>query len=407
MTSGSLRIPPRVHFGYGSRAQLPELLLEYGTTVLVVVDPFLLHVPAVAEIIDSLRTRDMRPFIFSDIKPELPVGSLTALGVAAREVNPDVILAIGGGSTLDAAKVIALLARFDGPLSRYYGENEVPGAVIPIVAVPTTAGTGSEVTPVAVVSDPDRELKVGISSRRLIPVAAVIDPELALGAPATVTAYSGIDALAHVVESFTARPLEVDWAGTLPVFTGRNTFTDAVAIDASTRIARWLPVAVAEPGNRTAREQLAFGSALGGMAFGPTGTHLAHALQYPLGALTHTPHGLGTGLLLPYVMNAIRVDAQASERMARLAVAFGSSASAVDDRVDDAIAAIAALNQSIGVPASLAEIGIASEQLPRIAELGMQSSRLVSISPIEASNELLLDILENAYSGRLKEGRPQ
>jgi alcohol dehydrogenase len=406
MTIGTFRLPQRVHFGFGSRAQLAEILLEHGTNVLIVVDPFFTRAPAFVEVLDSLAEASIQTVIVSDIQPELPIDSLVELGNAAREMRPDAILAIGGGSTLDAAKVIALLARFDGPLNQYYGENAVPGAILPIVAMPTTAGTGSEVTPVAVVSDPSRELKVGISSPWLVPVAAVIDPEFTVGAPAAVTAYAGMDALVHVVESFTARPLEIEWAGALPVFMGQNAFTDTIAIEATARIGRWLPVAVAEPRNRIAREHVAFGSTLGGIAFAATGTHLAHALQYPIGALTHTPHGLGTGLLLPYVMNAIRVDRMASERLAQLAVALGSTATAVDVRVDDAIEAVIALNESIGVPASLAEIGVEYAQLDRIAELGMLSTRLVNISPVDVSRELLLDILEHAHSGHLTERQP-
>ncbi|OMQ14292.1 hypothetical protein A7K94_0217645 [Modestobacter sp. VKM Ac-2676] len=191
---GTLRLPARVHLGWGARAQLPEVVAVHGRRVLAVVDPFLAGTELLASIVDGLTAAGLRVRVHSDITPELPVASLTAAAETAREHDADVVLAIGGGSALDAAKVVALLSRHEGPLSRYYGENLVPGPVLPVVAVPTTAGTGSEVTPVAVVSDPDRELKVGISSPFLVPVAAVVDPELTLGAPASVTAFAGIDA---------------------------------------------------------------------------------------------------------------------------------------------------------------------------------------------------------------------
>jgi len=398
---GTLRLPGCIHFGFGARRQLPALVTPHGERVLAVVDPFLLATPAVRDVLAALEAAGLSVEVISDIQPELPVGTLGAAGDAARRFGPDAVLAIGGGSALDAAKAIALLAAHGGPLERYYGENAVPGPVVPVVAVPTTAGTGSEATPVAVVSDPARELKVGISSPHLVPVAAVVDPELTLGAPPSVTAHAGIDALVHAVESFTARPLAPDWAGELPVFTGRNALVDPLALEAAARLGRWLPVAVADGGSREAREQVALASLLGGMAFGPTGTHLSHALQYPIGAMTKTPHGLGTGLLLPYVLEAIRGDSATAERIGRIAVALGSTSADPAGRVDDAIAAVRGLNRSIGLPPSLAAIGVERDQLPRIAELGMRSARLVGISPVEAGPELLRRILERAHAGAI------
>jgi alcohol dehydrogenase len=390
-----------VHFGYGTRAQLHELLAQHGTRVLAVVDPFLLDTPLFDEVLASLVSARLDVTIFSDITPELPAASLDAAGELARTLEPDVVLAVGGGSALDAAKLIGLLAAHGGPLSKYYGENAVPGPIVPIVAVPTTAGTGSEVTAVAVVSDPERELKVGISSPYLVPVAAVVDPEFTLGAPASVTAFSGIDALVHLVESYTAASLDLDWSATLPVSTGRNVFAELIALQGIEKLGTWLPVAVHEPANRRAREEVAFAALLGGMAFGPTGTHLSHALQYPIGALTKTPHGLGTGLMLPYVLDACRVDPEVTARLAVVGATLGSRSMTPDDRARDAIATIVALNGAIGVPSSLAEIGLTAEQLPRIADLGLAAKRLVSISPVTATRELLLGILTSAHAGGL------
>lgn len=401
--TGTLRLPTRIHFGYGTRAQLPELLKLHGRKVLAIVDPFLVGTELFTGVLTSLSDAGLEVVVYSDIKPELPVASLDSAGEFAVAQDPDVILAVGGGSALDAAKLVGLLARHGGPLSTYYGENAVPGPILPLVAVPTTAGTGSEVTPVAVISDPDRELKVGISSPYLVPVAAVVDPEFTLGAPPSVAAFSGIDALVHAVESYTAAMLDLPWSGTLPVFTGRNAFSDVLALEAVERLGGWLSTAVNQPGNREAREQVAFGSLLAGMSFGPTGTHISHALQYPIGAMTHTPHGLGTGMMLPYVLDAFRGDAQSVERVARVGVALGSTSATAAEQYEDAIARIVEINASIGVPASLAEIGVTADQLPRIAELGVGSARLLAISPVPATEAFLLSILDNAYNGTLNE----
>jgi alcohol dehydrogenase len=257
------------------------------------------------------------------------------------------------------------------------------------------------VTPVAVVSDPEHEMKVGISSPYLVPTAAIVDPEFTLGAPRSVTAFAGIDALVHAVESYTAAQLEPSWDTTLPVFTGRNAFSEGVALRAAEHLGASLAAAVGDPGDRRAREEVAFGSLLAGVAFGATGTHLSHALQYPIGAATKTPHGLGTGLLLPYVLQACLGDAGVVERIAAVGGALGSTAATADARARDAISSIAALNRAIGVPASLQEIGITRPQLPRLAELASRSTRLVAIAPIPAPPALLLDILEHAYTGHL------
>lgn len=402
--TGTLRLPSRIHFGYGVRAQLPELLSAHGRRVLAVIDPFLTGTDLVLEVLEGLKAAGLEVQVYSDIQPELPVESLDAAGAFARDFAPDAVLAIGGGSAIDAAKLISLLVSHPGPLSRYYGENAVPGPVLPIVAVPTTAGTGSEVTPVAVVSDPSKALKVGISSPHLIPVAAVVDPEFTLGAPPSVTAFSGIDALVHSVESYTAAALHPDWSATLPVFTGLNSFSEMLALHAVEMLGGWLATAVAEPGNREARQQVALGSLLAGMSFGPTGTHLSHALQYPIGAMTKTPHGLGTGLMLPYVVDAMRADAASAERVARIGTALGSSATEEPQQAEDAVTAIVELNRKIGVPSTLAEIGIARDQLGHIAELGLASGRLIAIAPIQTTQQSLVDILDNAYSGHLRTG---
>lgn len=402
--TGTLRLPSRIHFGYGVRAQLPELLGAHGRRVLAVIDPFLTGTDLVLEVLGGLKAAGLEVQVYSDIQPELPVESLDAAGAFARDFAPDAVLAIGGGSAIDAAKLISLLVSHPGPLSRYYGENAVPGPVLPIVAVPTTAGTGSEVTPVAVVSDPSKALKVGISSPHLIPVAAVVDPEFTLGAPPSVTAFSGIDALVHSVESYTAAALHPDWSATLPVFTGLNSFSEMLALHAVEMLGGWLATAVAEPGNREARQQVALGSLLAGMSFGPTGTHLSHALQYPIGAMTKTPHGLGTGLMLPYVVDAMRADAASAERVARIGTALGSSATEEPQQAEDAVTAIVELNRKIGVPSTLAEIGIARDQLGHIAELGLASGRLIAIAPIQTTQQSLVDILDNAYSGHLRTG---
>nr|WP_274636555.1 iron-containing alcohol dehydrogenase [Microbacterium bovistercoris] len=400
---GTLRLPPRVHVGFGVRQRLVAELPADSERVLAVIDPFLVGTPIWAQLRTLLEGAGRQVSVYSDITPELPVDSLTAAAADAADFGAQVIVAVGGGSALDAGKLIALLLAHGGPLSRYYGENRVPGPVLPVVALPTTAGTGSEVTPVAVIADSERELKVGVSSPYLVPAVALVDPELTMAAPASVTAFAGIDALVHAVESYTAAPFSseaaTDSAAALPVFTGRNVLTAGLSLQAAGRIHRWLPVAVRDGGDRRARAELSVGALQAGIAFGPTGTHLSHALQYPIGALTKTPHGLGTGLLLPYVLDILAQDAEAALRIGELGATFGVAADP-----GAVVAALVELNRLIGVPPDLAELGIERGQLPRIVELALQSQRLVAISPVPADAVLLHEILDNALAGTLTGG---
>ena len=397
---GVLRLPDDVRFGYGVRAGIPDAVAALGRRVFVVADPFLATTPEFHGVVAALADRGLEVHVHTDVPPELPVDVVEASGALARSFAPDVIVGYGGGSALDAAKLIALLVSHGGSLSAYYGENAVPGPVVPLVAIPTTAGTGSEVTPVAVVSDPGRDLKVGVSSPFLVPRVGIVDPELSIGAPKGVTAHSGIDAFVHAVESYTAASLDVDRGARLPVFVGRNVLTDPLSLEAAGAIFRSLPTAVHSPGDRDAREAMAYGSLLAGMAFGSAGTHLSHAIQYPIGAMTKTPHGLGTGALLPYVLQAC-LPAIGS-RLVALGIAMGvveagqGESDAAAQRVVDAVAELCA---GIGLPVALTDLGLTPADRDRIVALTLQVGRLVAISPVPADADFIGRIVDAALVG--------
>jgi alcohol dehydrogenase len=391
---GLLRMPRTVTFGSGSRLELKSVVGFHGSRAFVVADPALTETEYFEQAIAQLRDAEIEVKVAADIEPELPVEALHDIAAHAERFAPDVIVAWGGGSALDAGKLVALLITHAGELPDYYGENRVPGPVVPVVAVPTTAGTGSEVTPVAVVSDSSRELKVGVSSPHLIPHAAIVDPDLTLGAPTTVTAYSGIDALVHAIESYTAKELMPSFDDTLPVFIGRNALSAPLSIEAVRMIGSSLESAVSSPEDHVARNSMAQGSLLAGIAFGNSGTHLSHAIQYPLGAYTRTPHGLGTGLLLPYVLEACKHAI--FDRLADIGQALGVSPDA-----QSAIERIVEINNNIGLPPTLADIGITRADLPRIADLSLASERLTAIAPIPVDSALMTRILEAAFTGDL------
>jgi alcohol dehydrogenase class IV len=397
-----MRSPRHVVFGRGTVAAVGRLAVAHGKRALVCTDPQIAATPILAAVLDALRYVGVDVEVFDGGAPDLPVEVLDdALRVAIR-ARPASVIGVGGGSSLDLAKLTALLLRHPAPIADYYGENRVPGTVTPIVAVPTTAGTGSEVTPVAVVSDSRRLLKVGVSSGYLIPMGCVCDPALTDDCPRTVTAHAGIDALAHAVEAFTAVRSDPESLAELPfarVFVGKNALSDGFALEAIRIIGRSLERVVHAPEDSAARDGMAYGSLLAGLAFGTAGTAAAHALQYPIGARTGTPHGLGVGVLLPYAMEYNR-PTRIGE-LAAIATALGARTAEMDEdaAASAAIDHVAGLAATIGIPATIGELGVEATDLPRMADQAMTVTRLIENNPRPLDRNSLLTLLEAAWSG--------
>lgn len=396
----TFRGPRQLMVGEGVARNLPRVVAECGSRVLVVTDRVLLGQPHVVELVNAVRDAVDTVGVFADATPDVPLSDVDLAVAAAAEVDADVLLAIGGGTVIDLAKIVGVIRRHGGTPPDYYGESKVPGPTLPLVAVPTTSGTGSELTPVSVLTDPERELKVGVSSVHLVPDFAIVDPELTYSCPATVTAHSGIDAFCHAVESYTARPRAHGPRDVVEqVFLGRNDITDHYALMAAGRIARSLPRAVRDGSDSAARADMSYGSSLAGIAFSHAGNGAPHALQYPIGAATHTPHGLGVGLLLPYALTEAR-DA-VSDRLGTLAEVCGldvTGASATEG-ADVFLAWLTGLLADIGIPATLAEIGVERADLPRFAEMASGVTRLVQNHPGRTDADALTAILEAAWSG--------
>jgi alcohol dehydrogenase class IV len=342
--------------------------------------------PGFATVLDSLAALDVT--VFSGAAVDVPRSAMDAALAQGEAARADVIVAVGGGSVIDLAKVTALQLTHGAPLENYYAVGSVPGPLMPLIALPTTAGTGSEATPVAVVTDPGTDMKIGVASRHLIPRHAICDPLLTVGAPPVVTAHSGIDALSHAVESFMAARQEPSPELVLGrPQVGKNLLSDALAITAARHLLDNLARAVEDGSDVSARSGMLYGSLLAGIAFGNSGVGAAHALQFVVGAATHTSHGLGTGLLLPYVMEYSR--AARPEEIAQLSALAGG----------DAVTEIHALGQRIGLPASLAELGIERDQLRALAEAAAGIRRLVDNSPRPLDADGLEAILEAAWHG--------
>lgn len=394
-----LRSPRQILFGDGQRGAVGWLTATHGSRAFVCADSYLVGSPELHDILESLHAQGVATAVHADVIPEMPVASVDGALNAAREFGADVVVAVGGGSSIDLAKLVSVLLAHGGEIADYYGENRVPGPTLPVIAVPTTAGTGSEVTPVAVLTDTRRNRKVGVSSAHLIPVAAVCDPELTLSCPPEVTASSGTDALSHCIEAYTAvqRPADVDLARTR-VFLGRGAITDTLALTGMRHIVAGLRQAYADPTDRDARACTMYGALMAGLAFGTAGTAAAHALQYPIGALTGTPHGVGVGVLLPYVMSYNR--AVREKELAEVARVFGGQgddeelAAAAPALVSDFLAAV-------GIPRNLAAIGMPADRLDWAAAQGPKATRLAENNPAPLTEREAGRILRAAWAGDL------
>jgi alcohol dehydrogenase len=385
----------RVFFGWGVLEELRSVGPELGKRVMVCTDKNIIK-SGIAERVEALlKEGGAEVLVFPEGRPDINLDTIDASGQAARDFKPDVIVGVGGGSNMDLGKCTAILYRYGGPLTKYYGENAVPGPVVDVIGIPTTSGTGSEVSPVAVVTDPNRFMKVGIATRRIIPKWAIVDPSLTVSCPPHVTSHSGMDALSHAIESYCARIPE----GRSPhaIFVGKNPASDSLAKQAIGLIAQSLPTAVSDPANREGREGMALGSLLAGMAFSAAGTATVHALQYPVGEATHTSHGLGNAVLMPAVMRNI-VKSRIPE-MAFIARAMdpGLNRATDDAAAEQAPELVAKFGEKVGIPRGLKAIGMPRERINEMAELASGIKRLLDNSPVTFDKDALVRILEEAY----------
>ncbi|WP_262107601.1 iron-containing alcohol dehydrogenase [Arthrobacter sp. Marseille-P9274] len=399
-TFGVLRLPRNIVVGAQQRFAVVDIAAEMGSNVLVCTDPRLAASEELQALVLSLKNRNLSVRVFGDTEAELPTPGIIACVEQLKGQDIDVIIGFGGGSCMDMAKVVSVLLTYGGEPSDYYGEFAVPGPVKPVIALPTTAGTGSEATAIAVVSDPGLGMKMGISSPHIIPFASVCDPELTYSCPPSLTAATGADTFVHLVESFTAITREpTRTLASERVFVGKNVLTDSLALDGIRLVGRSLATAYKDAGNVEARGDMMLAALYGGIVLSNAGTAAAHAIQYPVGALTHTPHGVGVGLLLPYVVrhnfSAIMPQlGQIAETLGRDTVGLDARSSAIAgvEAIDEIIAAIE-------LPSTLEELGVKESDLSRIAALSLNSKRLIDNNPVPLDLEAVSSIVQAAFTG--------
>lgn len=360
-------VPTAILHGGGCRRRLPELAREMGASrIVMVTDAGMVKLGVAGEVQGLLETAGYPVAVFDQVQPD-PTDTNVVEGVAALEAHhADLIVAVGGGSPIDAAKVIAVRKANPGPLADYAGLHKIARRGVPLIAVPTTAGTGSEATKVAVITDSVRSVKMMMLSAPLLPRAAVADFELTLSMPADLTAAVGVDTLTHGIEAYVSRKA--------------NAITDPLALQCIALCAHHLPTAWAQPTNREARAGMMLAATLGGMAFSNSSVCLVHGMSRPIGALFHVPHGLSNAVLLPTVTR-YSVDV-APARYAAVARAAGCADAEMPDGLATAslVHWLEALNQSLKLPRLSQCRGVTGERFEEGVQK-MAADALASGSP--------------------------
>jgi alcohol dehydrogenase class IV len=376
---------PKLHFGRGALSDLVAVAGEMiGRRCLIVTDQGLLATGIVASAQNALAQHQIHSDLFAEVEADPSEATVLAAVRQAKAQKPDCVIGLGGGSSLDVAKLVAYLAASDENIEEIYGVGQAKGARLPLVLVPTTAGTGSEVTPISIVTTGANE-KMGVVSPVLLPDLALLDPELTIGLPPSITAATGIDAMVHAIEAY---------ASASP---NNNPISKTLALEALRLIGASLHTGVSDGGNIGARSQLMLGSMLAGQAFANAPVAAVHALAYPIGGHFKVPHGLSNALVLPHVLRFNSVTSASAYAQTAIA-AFPELATVPDsDRALAFCEELSALSQKCGLPQRLRDVGIDQDSIPLLARDASKQTRLLVNNPRELSEHDIFQIYEAAW----------
>jgi alcohol dehydrogenase class IV len=372
------------YFGVGVLNTIGDEASKLGAKrALIVTDPRVYKSGLVDPVKDQLASAGLSVEVFSESEPEPTLPKLNVAAKALSKGGFDLLVGVGGGSSMDTTKGLSILLIHGGEGQDYLGVGKVPGPGIPLFTIPTTAGTGSEVTNIAIFGDPDKGLKIGIVSPYILAQVAFVDPTLTYGCPPRVTAVAGIDALVHAIESYTS--------------IRSNTFTDAVALEAMRLIVGSLRTVVNNGSDEEARNHMSEGAFLAGIAFGNAGVAAVHALAYPLGARFHTSHGVANGLLLPYVMECNLLANVPKYAVVAQMLAEKTEGLSLREEAERGVKAVKALVADIGIPLHLRDLGVPEEALEGMAVATMDVTRLLANNPKKLTLDDVRGIWRNAW----------
>lgn len=388
MTSSSFSInqPTRIRFGINSIADLPDMAKELGGSKLfLVVDPGLKAAGLVDAITAPLVDGSMPFEIYDEIDPEPGLKLADKGAKLAKKAKCDCVVGVGGGSAMDVAKAVSILLTNGGKAEDYLGLGKIKKPGVPKIMVPTTAGTGAEVTFTAVFINEKTKSKGGMNGDPLYPDAAILDPALTLSMPPSITATTGIDALTHALEGF--------------VSTQAHHISDMYALEAIDLISNNLGIAYANGDNLEARSNMLMGSLLAGKALATAGVGLVHAMAYPLGGMFGIPHGLANAVLLPYVMDYNIIGDP--NKFAILAEIMGQEIDGLSIREAAlrSVDAVYQLNSDVNIPKTLADLKIPRKKIKEMAKIALTVTRPVENNPRKPSLEDVIEVYEVAHKG--------
>lgn len=375
-------MPGKLIFGTGSATQLPDVCRAFSARkILLVTDGGLVKVGLPERIRAILIEAGLTCDIYDGVEPDPRIELVESCAAAAKDA--DLVIGFGGGSSLDIAKLAAIHAVHGGDVRSYVGIGNTPGRGKPTIMMPTTAGTGSEVTPIAVLSDKQAHLKKGVVSDHLYADVALVDPELTKGLPPYVTAFTGMDTLTHAIEAYTNR-------FAVP-------FIDNFALEAIRLAVRSLRRAVCNGDDTQARSDMALASLYGGLCLGSVNTAAVHALAYPLGGTFDVPHGVANSLLLPYVLEFNLISNL--EKFTQVAGALGECADGLSlrDGAQLAVNAVKQLAEDIGIVTRMRDLDIPESALDDMAEAAMNVTRLLNNNPRTVTLGDARQIYRNAW----------
>lgn len=364
--NANIAAPRMLQVGGGSVRQIAEVLGKFGLSQpLVVTDPFMVSSRHVQHCLEPLAAAGIAVTVFSDTVPD-PTDTVIEAGVAVlQRGNYDCLIGFGGGSPIDTAKAMSILAAGGGKMRDYKVPFAADKGALPIIAIPTTAGTGSECTRFTVITDTERDEKMLIAGLGALPLAAIVDYELTYSVPARTTADTGVDSLTHALEAYVSKRA--------------NPFSDALAVSAMALIGQHIRAAYAEPRNAVAREGMMLGATQAGLAFSNASVALVHGMSRPIGAHFHVPHGLSNAMLLPAVTRFSVSSAEARYADAARRIGFAKDSDSDGSAAAKLVTGLEALNKELSVP-SPAEFGIKEADWNGKMEL-MAQQALASGSP--------------------------
>jgi alcohol dehydrogenase class IV len=391
------RAPKTLITGNGAVTKIGEEAKKLrATKVLIITDPGVACTGSVENVQQPLEAAGLETGVFDKAVPEPPMSSVDEIVAFAEKGKYDCVVGFGGGSALDVAKMVAVLVGSGARVEDYVGVDQVPKKGLPIIAVPTTAGTGSEVTAIAIFANEKLNVKQGVVSGYLIPNIALVDPVLTWSCPANVTAASGMDALIHCIEAYTS--------------VNATMHTDPLALEGIKLISKSIRAATYDGTNAWARHNMAMGSLLGGIAFGNAGVGAVHALSYPIGGMFHVPHGVANTLMLPWVMEYNMLSCL--QWFKEIGEAMGENMDGLSDReaADKTVAALRQLAVDLNVPQYLSDVDIPESAIPDLVKGAMTQARLWANNPRKFTEDdmaqVYRDMAQRPGAKAVKEKKP-